>query len=155
MWRVWGLFVWAIPLALFALRFFHETSGFETLALMVYLPIWYPVLGGLGMTPKWVWRYRAGQGVRPPALVPVAMAVHWVGLLLAVLALRGQGDSMTFPSPLEQLVPGLPEGLSLPILVASLTLALLGLVAAIAAAAFARTPAAAAAAPAQVSPNVG
>ena len=126
-WRVWGLIVWVVPLALFALRFFNAASGFETLAAMLYLPIWYPVLGGLGMAPKWIWAARADKLQRPPAGVFPAMLVHWVGLLVVVLTFPGQGDGQAFASPLGLLIPAFAGAAETPVAIAAAVCSVAGL----------------------------
>lgn len=101
----WGALIaliWVVPLAILAVRLFVAGGGWDLLFLIIYAPIWYPVLGVLGMIPRWTWRQRAGKHADPPAGIMRGFIVHWSGLLLMAIAAPGVGDSGAFASLLRR-----------------------------------------------------
>src|SRR5690606_34065336 len=110
LWRGWMVLIWVIPLLLFLARIFLPGAGWETLALLLYFLIWYPLLALTGMVPRWVWRRRvdrAGQGreTPPPASLLACMVAHWCGLALAVVAAPGLSDGAGLNPLISKLFP--------------------------------------------------
>ncbi|TDP90815.1 hypothetical protein EDF62_2467 [Leucobacter luti] len=108
-WRAWVPLVWLVPIAAGCLRFLTPDGGWESLFLLVFAPLWLPVLAVLGLVPRWVWRSRAGKNAPPPALLLGLMVLHWGMQFLAAASLRGIGDSGSFDSAVALTFPALDE----------------------------------------------
>lgn len=127
LWRAWTPLVWIVPLLLLALRYVMPGVGWETIALILYGPIWYPLLAGAAWAPRIIWRARAGKLRQPPRALAACILLHWGGLLLAVLTGRGVGDLELFDSMLGRLLPFLGPVAQDVTLYAALALAAVGL----------------------------
>lgn len=131
LWRWWVPLAWGVPAAAFGIRALTPDAGWETLILMLFAPLWYPILCVLGLLPRWIWRARAGTLSGAPAPLMGLMVVHWGALLLAACSLRGAGDSSSMDSTLLQLFPVLDERAENVVFGIAVPLAVLSLVAAI------------------------
>lgn len=97
--------MWCVPLFLFGLRIINPGAGWETLGMLMFLPIWYPILALVCMIPRRVWRNRSGKVAQPPALLLGAMVLFWVGMFLSFVSLRGMADSGSVASALGESLP--------------------------------------------------
>lgn len=103
LWAAWTPVAWALPPVLMLVRF-AGGGGWESLFMLVSLPVWWPALALLGLLPKLILRRRGYASV--PVAVGVALAGCVWGLLGFCLSLRGVGDSGSVDSGLAAFAPG-------------------------------------------------
>ncbi len=102
MWSLWIWAAWLFPV-LFVLNGFL-VPGLWLLMLLFASPVLVPIVGLVGMLPRFILKAR-GHSSLPAPLAPVLL-IQWWACLAMILAFPDEDDGGPVPSVLDQLVGG-------------------------------------------------